>query len=242
MLERASKFDYTTLVATPHLSGPLTTAFESTVRSAFSTLLNAAKEVPIAIELGYEIMLSPDLPARLGAGERSRIAGSTTVLVELPFSGWPIFTEQTLFDIQTLGLRPLLAHPERYLVAQSDPDKLLDLANRGVMFQVTIGSLAGLFGKSAQRMAELLMREGLVTILATDAHSAGSRFMSVAEGLQRAESLVGPDVVRQLTYENPKALLESRPLPPPASRVSSDESNGGWKKAIHRATSRLRAG
>src|SRR5215213_10320567 len=108
MLERAARLNYSTLVATPHLDGPLTTQYESKVRTALSEVLRAGKEMPIAIELGYEIMLSPDLPARLAAGERSRIAGSTTVLVEIPFAGWPLYTEQTLFDIQTQGLRPLL--------------------------------------------------------------------------------------------------------------------------------------
>ena len=240
MLERASHLNYSTLVATPHLDGPLTVEFESKVRAALSQVLSAAKGMPIAIELGYEIMLSPDIPARLAAGERSRIAGSTTVLVEIPFVGWPIYTEQTLFDIQMQGLRPLLAHPERYVAAQVEPEKVLTLAERGVLLQVTLGSLVGLFGKPAQRLAELLLREGAVTILATDAHSAGHRFTAVEEGLKQAEALVGPEIVRQLTYDNPKALLESRPLPPPAARPIAEESNRRWKRAIHRATSRLR--
>jgi protein-tyrosine phosphatase len=241
MLERATQLEFSTLVATPHLDGPLSTAYEAKVRTALSEVIRAAKGMPIAIELGYEIMLSPDLPARLAAGERSRIAGSTTVLVEIPFVGWPIYTEQTLFDIQTQGLRPLLAHPERYSAAQQEPEKVLTLAERGVLLQVTLGSLTGLFGKPAQRLAELLLREGAVAILATDAHSAGHRFTAVEDGLQAADAIVGPDLVRQLTYDNPKALLESRPLPPPAARPIVEESGRGWKKALARATSRLRS-
>lgn len=240
MLARAESFGFTSLVATPHLNGPLTAQYDAKVRNALTEVRTAAKEIPVAIDLGFEILLSPDLPVRLSRGERSRLADSTTVLVELPFVGWPLFTEQTLFDIQTMGLRPLLAHPERYSAVQSDPEKALELAERGVLMQVTLGSLVGLFGKPAQKIAELLMREGATTVLASDAHSAGQRFMAVEDGLRRADELVGPVRTRQLVYDNPKALLESRALPSPAEIVTSESGERGWRKLFQRGPSRAR--
>jgi protein-tyrosine phosphatase len=241
MLSRAESFGFTSLVATPHLNGALSPQYDARVRAALGEVREAAKDLQIAIELGFEIQLSPDLPSRLAAGERSRLADSTAVLVELPFVGWPLFTEHTLFDIQTLGLRPLLAHPERYSAVQAEPEKALDLAQRGILLQVTIGSLVGLFGKPAQRVAEMLVRQGAATVLASDAHSAGQRFMSIAEGLQRAEELAGAERTRQMVYENPKALLESRSLPLAAPIVTTVSEDRGWRKAFQRATSKLRA-
>lgn len=240
MLARAASLGFTSLAATPHLSGPLTPQYDACVRSALHEVVNAANGIPVTIELGFEILLSPDLPHRLDRGERSRLADSTTVLVELPFAGWPLYAEQTLFDIQTLGLRPLLAHPERYATVQDEPERALELAQRGVLMQVTFGSLVGLFGKSAQRTAELLLRDEAVTVLASDAHSAGQRFVSVEEGLRRAEELVGPARLRQLVYDNPKALLKSRPLPAPAELVVSELGERGWRKLFQRGGSRSR--
>jgi protein-tyrosine phosphatase len=240
MLNRAESFGFNSLIATPHLNGPLTAQYDAKVRQALTEVRNAADGTPITIDLGFEILLSPDLPARLSKGERSRLADSTTVLVELPFVGWPLFTEQTLFDVQTLGLRALLAHPERYSAVQSEPEKALELAERGVLMQVTLGSLVGLFGKPAQKIAELLLREGAATVLASDAHSAGQRFMAVGDGLHRAEDLIGPARVRQLVYDNPKALLESRPLPMPAEIVVSESGERGWRKLFQRGSSRAR--
>jgi protein-tyrosine phosphatase len=240
MLVRAESFGFTSLVATPHLDGPLKPRYEEQVRQALSEVRSACTDAPSLIELGYEIQLSPDLPARLQRGERSRLADSTTVLVELPFSAWPLFTEQTLFELQTMGLRPLLAHPERYSTVQAEPDKALALADRGVLMQVTLGSLVGLFGKQAQKVAELLMREGAATVLASDAHSAGQRFVAVGDGLKRAQELVGPERARQLVYDNPKALLESRPLPAPAAIVVSESNEKGWKKLFQRGGAKSR--
>lgn len=242
MLHKAEAFGFASLVATPHLSGRLTPAYETKVRDALIQVRDHAKDTPVAIELGYEILLSPDLPSRLQAGERSRLADSTSVLIELPFAGWPLYTESVLFDVQTLGFVPLLAHPERYQAVQEDPRKALELAERGIAMQVTLGSVAGLFGKHALRVAELLLREGAATVLASDAHSAGQRFVSVGDGLRRAEAIVGPDRLRQLVFDNPKALLESRHLPPPVEIEGAGEEfeSRGWKSRIKSATSRLK--
>ena len=116
----------------------------------------------------------------------------------------------------------------------------MGLAERGVLMQVTAGSIAGLFGKPAQRCAEMMLKEGISTVLASDAHSAGQRFVSVADGIARANELIGDQRVRQLLYDNPKALLESRPLPQQAEIVAGSTDGGGWRRAIKSATGKLR--
>jgi len=241
MMALAQQLGYTRIVATPHLDGVLSAHYESKVKAALADVKIAASKFDLEVDLGYEIMLSPDLPARLVAGERSRLAGSTTVLVELPFTQWPLYADQTLFDIQALGLRTLLAHPERYHAIQSDPDKALELADRGILMQVTIGSFAGLFGKPAQKLADILLKEGAATVLATDAHGAGRRYLSVEEGLRLAEAQVGADRLRQLTIDNVKALLNSQPLPIPIAIESQDSSERGWKRIFQRGGSRPRS-
>jgi protein-tyrosine phosphatase len=168
------------------------------------------------------------------------LAGGPTVLVELPFVGWPIFTEQVLFDVQAAGFRPLLAHPERYAGVQGDVSRALTLVERGVSLQVTIGSLAGLFGKRAQRVAEELLRQDAVHALATDAHTAGQRIETVVHGLERARTIVGPDRLHQLVVANPAAMLRGEPLPPAEPIRSTPDPEGGWFGALRRAGHRLR--
>jgi protein-tyrosine phosphatase len=214
MIDLAAELGYDRLVATPHLLEPLADTYESLASERLGELLQHATTRGIELRRGYEVRLTPDIGRRLDSGEPITLAGSRTVLVELPFSGWPLYTEHALFDMLAAGFVPLLAHPERYEAAVEQPQRILDLHKQGVRMQLTAGSFAGLFGKSAKTLSEQLLRSDAVDVIASDAHSAGRRFASVTEGLAHAERLVGAARVRQLTVDNPRALLSDCTLPP----------------------------
>ena len=234
MIERARDVGFDTLVTTPHLDGPLTGAYRARVAEAWSEVAPIAAASGIQVGQGYEIKLSPDLPHRLERGEPATLAGGRAVLVELPFVGWPNYTEQSLFDLQSAGFRPVLAHPERYVDAHRDVDRLVQLAEGGVAMQVTFASLAGVFGKQVQQVAEELLRRNATTVLATDAHSAGQRFELVEKGLAHARALIGFARVEQLTEDNPRALLRDEPLPNPMPLSTEEDEPSGWRSAMRR--------
>jgi protein-tyrosine phosphatase len=241
MLTRAKALGFTTVVATPHLEGPLSPDYHAVIEEAAAVVDPVAAELGLTLGLGFENLLTPDLPARLERGEPVTLDGSTTVLVELPLAGWPLHTEQTLFAIQAAGFRPLLAHPERYATLQAEPERAFALAERGVLMQVTIGSLAGVFGRHAQRIAEELLVNDCATVLATDAHTIGQRIETVARGLERARQLTGAARVHQLVADNPRALLTNGALPEPAPCQPEAVSHGGWRSALRRLTTRTSA-
>jgi protein-tyrosine phosphatase len=239
MIDLAAELGYSSLVATPHLLEPLNDAYDSIANSRLEELLQHATTRGLTLNRGYEVRLSPDIGRRLESGEPITLAGSRTVLVELPFSGWPLYTEHALFDILSAGFVPLLAHPERYEAAVEQPQRILDLHERGVLMQLTGGSLAGLFGKRARSLSEHLLRAGAVDVLASDAHSAGRRFVSVTEGLAHAERIAGAGRVRQLTVDNPRALLSDQPLPPSLARSSENEPSATRSNTWQRVRSFL---
>jgi len=234
MLRLAASIGYTQLVATPHLHEKLGSPYQERVADERHWLSSVAEEVGITLGGGFEIRLSPDLGKRLESGEPVTLAGSRTVLVELPFAGWPTFTDQALFDVMTAGFRPLLAHPERYTAALDNPDLIYALHDRGVMMQLTTGSLAGLFGRRSREVAEQFLRDDVVEILASDAHSAGRRFVSVAEGIARAEELVGARRTAQLTDDNPRALLADQQLLTPATDYDRAITEPRWRQSLSR--------
>ena len=214
MLKLAASLGFTHLTATPHLHNRLGIAEKTHIDETFLTVRESAEALGLTLTSGFEVRIDPALPFWLEHGDPITLAGTKTVLVELPFSGWPTYTDQVLFDVMAAGFRPLLAHPERYSAGMQNPDLLLALHDRGVLFQLTAGSIRGLFGKGARVLSELLLREGAVDILASDAHSAGRRFVSVSEGISRATELVGAARVHELTYVNPAALLADIPTVP----------------------------
>ncbi len=233
MLAEAQANGFGTLVATPHLSGALTSQFSQQVDAAYAAVCELAEPFGIEVLLGFELLLTPDLPRRLVQGERVTLSGSRTVLVELPFALWPSHTEQTLFDLQVAGYRPLLAHPERYHAVQEDPERACIAAERGAVLQITIGSLTGMFGRSARSTAEYLLESVDSVVVATDAHSAGRRSAAVAEGMQRLRRLGGDSFAQACIVDGPHALLTDARMPIQIDRDSAERS-AGWGDRLRR--------
>lgn len=231
MLREAQRCGFQTLVTTPHLVVPLTGSYQAHIDGVLAEVREVAESKHMEVLLGFEAVLTPDLPGRLAAGEPITLAGSKAILVELPFAAWPHHAETTMFALQTAGYRPILAHPERYQALMDDPDRGLQLASRGVILQVTIGSLTGLFGKRVQQTAERWLRAGAVDLVASDAHSAGHRLSAVPKGLARLERIVGATEVRRMTAEVPATLLRDAALPSPAG---ADKSLSRWPRSVTR--------
>ncbi len=191
----------------------------------------------ISVTPGFEVLLTPDVPARLSAGEPIGYAGTNAVLVELPFEFWPELSASIIFDIQTIEYQPVLAHPERYVAAQYDPAKVLELGERGVIMQVTYASLAGVNGRSARSLGEQIIRECPRVILATDAHGNGTRLRAFDAGLARATEIVGPVRAAQLASANPASILSNQPFPIQAPLERKPEQRsffGSAKRGVSR--------
>lgn len=166
----------------------------------------------IRLDLGVEIYLRPDTADNIKAGLLWTLAGSKYVLVELPYQPWPAYAEEALFALQLAGYVPILAHPERYTAIQADPGKMYELAQRGVLAQVTASALLGDTGGASKKSAEVLMKHNLVQFIATDAHSSRWRTPEVREALLVAEDLVGIERVGLMAQTNPAKVLANQEI------------------------------
>lgn len=244
MLTRFAAMGFTRVVATPHLMEPLSAEYALRVDAALDATRGVAADFSIQVDLGYEVMLTPGVAARLAAGEASTLAGSRSILVELPFAGWPQHAESSLFALQMAGYVPVLAHPERYVDVQKDPELALAVAARGVVLQLTEASFAGAYGKGVQRSAQELLIEGLMRripmVLSSDAHSDGKRLTSVPDGLRWIQGHVadGADVIRWMTETVPAALLDGAEIPALAAMTDGALSPAGRPSLWRRVTGR----
>ena len=176
----------------------------------------------IRLELGAEIFLRADTPAALKSGALWTLAGSRYVLVETPYQPWPTFADRTLFDLQLAGYTPILAHPERYVPIQNDPNRMYALAELGVLAQVTAAALLGGHGPDARRCAETLVRHNLAHFLSSDAHglTVRKRLPQLLDALRVAEGLIGEDGAQALVRDNPAQILSDTPLTIVPEKVS----------------------
>ena len=175
--------------------------------------LAAAYGYPTKVLLGMENHLDPELPFDIQEGSAIQMNHGKYVLVEMPWSGRPDFLEDTLAEVQSMDLVPVIAHPERMELFQKDPLLLFNLVDRGMLTQVTASSVFGKFGGKARRFAEEIIRNNLGHILASDTHmSTGPRCPELLKGFKSVVRLYGPDIGNMMVNDIPRAILESRDI------------------------------
>jgi protein-tyrosine phosphatase len=195
------------LVATPHVRAVDYPTTPEQMESALARLLAADPSVKVVQggELDLEELDRPkEELARFGLG------GSTALLVETPYLGWPLDLAERMFRLQMQGFRPVLAHPERNPDVQERPDLLEPIVAGGTLVQVTAASVEGRLGSGPRNAARRLLQLGFVHVIASDAHTPDVR----AAGLAGAVKALGDDALaRWLTADVPAALLTGADVP-----------------------------
>jgi protein-tyrosine phosphatase len=211
------------VAATPHVSEsyPNTPA---TIAAALEEARAAIKAagVPLKVYSGAEVAI--DQMVALSDDDLRAHAigpGGAYILLETPYAAWPMELENQAGRLATLGIRVILAHPERSAGVQAGGgmDKLEFAVSRGIYTQVTAGSLSGRFGRTAQATAEEMIQRELVHVISSDAHNTDRRPPRIAEA---AEAIGAPELAKWLTTDAPLAVVNGDRLPPrpapPAAR------------------------
>ena len=182
--------------------------------------------VPLTLTSGCDAHLAPDLADGLASGRVLPLAGSRYFLFEPPHHVAPPRLEETTLGLIDQGYVPVVTHPERLTWIEDHYETFLRLAAAGVWMQVTAGSLTGRFGKRPRYWAERLLDDGVVHIIATDAHNLRNRAPALAEGRAAAAARLGDAEATLLVETRPRAILDDAdPLsvPPPASLTAQSQ-------------------
>lgn len=217
MLRRAAAAGIRTMVATPHVSAQYPRTCAAGVASAVRALQVQADAAGIDVRLaaGAELALVHREMLRAHALPGLRLGDGPYMLVELPFTATAHFAE-LLLDMHRDVQPAVLAHPERCRAFHEDPELLGRLVDRGMLAQVTASSFAGGSGVPVQRCAWGMLEQGLVHVVASDAHDAVGRPPLLREPLEEV-GLGG--LVATLCEDGPAAILAGeRPAPAPPVR------------------------
>ena len=170
---------------------------------------------PVTVLPGIEVHLTPEIFQDIETGKAFPLNGSRYLLLELPFSGYPLSTEQVISSLRRdCGLIPIIVHPERLECFQQDPDLLRRLIELGGLSQLTAGSLTGRFGPTSQRLSRIMLDHGWVHFLASDAHDSVQRAPRLSDALAAAAESIGEEAARALVIANPRAVLEDVEIQP----------------------------
>ena len=174
---------------------------------------NQAHGVDLSLVLGMENHLDTDLPAEIAAGRALPMNGTRYILIEMPFFGRAEFLEDTLSEVQSMGLIPVLAHPERIEAFQEDPELLRRFLKNGMLSQITSGSVIGFWGEEVKKFTHSLLEQRMAHVMSSDTHhSNGGRSPRMDVGLERAADIVGFEVAQAMLLDTPRAILNDEPL------------------------------
>lgn len=162
------------VTCTPHITNKFRNTPE-TIRPVFESLQEElyVRGISLDLKMSAEYRIVPETwPEILDKGWLMPIE-DRFILTELPiFNPEDIGNLNPLEEFKkviSLGLTPLLPHPERYFYL--DRDDLMHFIDAGVKIQSNYGSFAGLYGEEAKLNAMKLVDEGLVSYYGTDMHN-----------------------------------------------------------------------
>ena len=206
------------VVTTPHLAGSLTrepgeldrVLAEEEAPWERLTEAVADRHPGLRLERGHEIRL--DVPDPDLSDPRLRLAGTSYALVEWARFRIPPGSVRALEGLGEAGVRPILAHPERYGGLQREPGTVEGWREAGALLQVNHGSLVGRYGADARRRAFWLLERGWADLLSTDFHGRPEEPLMVEEAREVLSHAGGEEAFRLMTEENPTRVLDDREL------------------------------
>lgn len=172
MIRQFQQMGFKKLITTPHIMGDFYKNSKDNILPKLKELraLLAEENIPIEIEAGAEYYMDEWLENKLERPEELLTFGNDYLLFETSYINRPSRLFEIIFKMKTLGLKPILAHPERYTYLYSGFDKFQELYDRGVLFQININSLSGYYSKAAKKYAEKLVDNNMVNFAGSDCH------------------------------------------------------------------------
>lgn len=180
-----------------------------------SNLLNKLKEKlnndNIHLYLGNEVYLTDKVIDLLEAHEISTINNTKYMLVELPLAGYLNNFQSILCDLNSYGIVPIIAHPERYDFIKKDKNRIIELLEFNCLLQCNVDSLTGKYGKHAKKIMKWLLKNDLVQFVATDTHYTDNS-KKLEKAYNKLKKIVGNDKFIELTNTNPTKVLNNKEI------------------------------
>lgn len=208
MARIAAQDGITHLFATPHHKSFQTLSRQEVAHRVTNLQASlAAAGIDLIIVPGFEVRLEPDMFEDWQRETAGPLGHSRYVLTEPFFHQYDRHMEAMLFEMFERGYIPVMAHPERIQPIQENLSLIEPFLKRGGLTQITAHSLTGYHGERARLVALTMLREGLVHILASDAHHAHRRPPVLSAGVEVAATIVGEAQAQAMVTTTPLAIV-----------------------------------
>ena len=222
------------VIATPHQLGNYVCNTGDVIRQHVTALqdLLAAKGINLRVLPGGDVRIDDTMFTGLQNGSVLSLGDHRKhVLLELPHELY-LPTIPVMERLRSLGMDTILSHPERNQGILREPQLVIELVQNGCFMQVTAASLLGTFGATCQQFSEWMLTNGLVHIVATDAHGSTSRRPLMRRCFDHVRELVGAATAEAVCCVHPAAVANGHQFqtsrPARANRPANQSRLGNW--------------
>ena len=197
------------IIVTPHYNIPEYN--NAKVKENYEKLVEHLRneKLDLKLYLGNEIHLNEEGVVGIDTQEAFSLANSDYYLIELPFHQYFPVHDELIFQIAAKGHKIILAHIERYIAFKKEPGILKALIKHGCYGQLTSSYITR---DRTNKRAMQLIEDGVVHIVASDAHNISGRKPNLLEGYQQVANRFGEVVANRLFKENPNRIILNQPL------------------------------
>jgi protein-tyrosine phosphatase len=211
LCQALKRLGYASVTATPHIRSALFENTESDLRQRFARFVEESRSAADMPELllGAEHFCDDMFWSLFERDQALPYTGGKAALIELPPDHIPLGLEQWVFRMQVRGVRPVLAHPERYPVLFGTTSPIERTLELGAVALLDLMSLTGKYGRRPRHTAERMLEEGAYYAACSDCHRPADVEL-VASAIERLQNLIGDEEADQLLAEHPRAILEGK--------------------------------
>ena len=172
LIKGLKELGYSKLITTPHIMWDMYKNTREGILGKLELLQKAVVDAGINIEINAaaEYYLDEHVEGLIKNREPLLTIGKNWVLSEFSLAYPSHSLKSILFDMQMQGYQPVIAHPERYIYLENNKEFYQELKDIGCLFQLNLTSLVGYYGKSAQALAQYLIRNEYYDFVGTDLH------------------------------------------------------------------------
>lgn len=211
MCQIAAADGITHMVATPHANDQF--AYDRRQHEEKLAQLRDKACGSIELSLGCDFHMSFDNIQSLRKNPAEFCIGRTNYLL-VEFSDFGVGPQmlEMLKEFLDNGLRPIVTHPERNRMLQQKPNMILEMAEVGCVIQVTASSFTGFWGSGPKKIAQWLLKNRALHVLATDSHDPVRRKPLLSDGRAAVAELAGEEIAELVVSRNPEAIVRGEDL------------------------------
>lgn len=203
MLGHYSKEDV--VVLTPHFypSHDRPEKFLEKRQEAYQQLLEVVDEAMPKLVLGAEVYYFHGISQWQGLKDFV-IENTKYVLIEMPMPPW---TKQMIEEVDmiysNLGLKPIMAHIDRYIQPFKTHGILRMLEGMNILVQANASFF---LENKTSRWARKLLKQEVIHVLGSDCHNLDSRAPNLLAALKKIERKMGHEEIERIDFYNSKVF------------------------------------